>query len=158
MLRSGDGFEPWLECRCRPISGILLSGFRSLLQFVAVLCNVVLTQTAVNTFKVWSVILPPTAIPYCSLWSGSLGCVNHPGNLCPLKAAVRTGGPSRRRFRFCGRILAPHTPLGSVSGSPVAGVLWNKLVALGEPLLPTFVYTTYILIWSWPKLHNFIFI
>jgi hypothetical protein len=38
---------------------------------------------------------------------------------------------SRKRFRFRGRILAPHIPIGSVSGSPVAGVLGNKLVTLG---------------------------
>jgi hypothetical protein len=36
---------------------------------------------------------------------------------------------------------------GSVSGSPVAGILGNKLVTLGDPLLPTFIYTISILIW-----------
>jgi hypothetical protein len=41
------------------------------------------------------------------------------------------GGPSRRSFKVRGRILALHIPIGSVSGSPVAGVLGKKLVTLG---------------------------
>jgi hypothetical protein len=36
---------------------------------------------------------------------------------------------------------------GSIPGSRVAGVLGNKLVALGDPLLPTFIYAIGILIW-----------
>jgi hypothetical protein len=75
-----------------------------------------------------------------------LGCVSHPGNLCPLKAAVQTGGPSRRRFRVRGRILAPQIPIGGIPGSPVAGVPRNELGTLGGPLLPTFVYIIYMLI------------
>jgi hypothetical protein len=41
------------------------------------------------------------------------------------------GGPSRRRSRFRDRVLAPHIPIGSISGAPEAGVLENKLVILG---------------------------
>jgi hypothetical protein len=40
------------------------------------------------------------------------------------------GSPSRREFRFRDRILAPHIPVGSVSGSPEAGVQGNKIVTL----------------------------
>jgi hypothetical protein len=43
---------------------------------------------------------------------------------------------------------APHIPASSMSGSPVAGVVGNKLLTLGDPLLPTFIYTVCILIWS----------
>jgi hypothetical protein len=45
--------------------------------------------------------------------------------------------PSRRRFR----IRAPHIPIGSARGSPMAGVLGSKLVTLGDQLLPMFIYT-----------------
>jgi hypothetical protein len=37
-------------------------------------------------------------------------------------------------------------PVGSVPGSPVAEVLGNKFVILGDPLLPMFIYTIYIFI------------
>jgi hypothetical protein len=58
------------------------------------------------------------------------------------------GGPSRRGFRVRSGILAPHIPIGNVSGSPLVGVLGNKLVTLGDPLLPTFIYTVCMLIWG----------
>jgi hypothetical protein len=53
-----------------------------------------------------------------------------------------------RRFRVRGRVLAPHIPIGSLSGSPLAGVLGNKLVTLEDPLLPTFIYTVYMSVWG----------
>jgi hypothetical protein len=54
------------------------------------------------------------------------------------------GGPSRRRFRVHSRILAPHIATGSVSGSPVTGVLGNKLVTLGiRYCLRLFTLSTY---------------
>jgi hypothetical protein len=48
-----------------------------------------------------------------------------------------------------GRILVPHISVGSVPGSPVAGVLEIRLVrvTLADPLLPTFIYTIYIFVW-----------
>jgi hypothetical protein len=47
-----------------------------------------------------------------------------------------------------GRILVPHIPVGSVPGSPVAGVVEIRLVTLADPLLPTFIYTIYIFVWG----------
>jgi hypothetical protein len=44
---------------------------------------------------------------------------------------LRRGGSLKEGFRFRGRVLAPHIPIGSISDSPVAGVLGNKLVILG---------------------------
>jgi hypothetical protein len=76
-------------------------------------------KTADTTVKMWPVILP-TAITCCKPWGGSLGCVNHSGNLYPLKGAVWTEGPSSRGFRLRIRIFIPHIPIGNVSGSPVA--------------------------------------
>jgi hypothetical protein len=64
-----------------------------------------------------------------------------------LKGQYGLGGPSRRRFRICGRVLAPHMPVGCVFGSPVAWVLGNELVTLGNPVSPVFIYTIYIFIW-----------
>jgi hypothetical protein len=54
-------------------------------------------------------------------------------------------GSSKEGVQDRGRILYL---TGSVPGSPVAGVLGNKLATLGVPLLPTFLYIMYILIRS----------
>jgi hypothetical protein len=51
-----------------------------------------------------------------------------------------------------------HINIGSISGSSVDGILGNKLVALGDSLLPKFICNIHILIWGWAKIHNFIFI
>jgi hypothetical protein len=72
-------------------------------------------------------------------WADNLRCINHPGNQYPLKGAVWTGGPSRREFKFRGRLLFPDIAIGSISGSPVTGILGNKLVTLGDLLLLTFI-------------------
>jgi hypothetical protein len=48
-------------------------------------------------------------------------------------------GPSRSRFRVCGGTVAPHMPVGTVCRSLVAGVLGNKLVKLGDSLLPMLI-------------------
>jgi hypothetical protein len=58
----------------------------------------------------------------------------------------RVGGPSRRRSRVRGLILSLYIPVLSFSGSPVAEVLGNKLVTLGDLLLPAFIYSIYILV------------
>jgi hypothetical protein len=71
----------------------------------------------------------PTAVNY----SCALGC-----RYCVTYSTLETGtglkgqygqreGPLRRRFRVRGRVLAPHIPVGSFSGSPVAGVLGINL-------------------------------
>jgi hypothetical protein len=62
----------------------------------------------------------PTGITCCTPRGGSLGCVNYPGNLYPLKGAVWNGV----------QILFPHIPVSSTSGSPAAGILGNKLVTI----------------------------
>jgi hypothetical protein len=73
-----------------------------------------------------------TVVTCCTPWGSSLGYVNHTGYQYPLKGAVWTGeGHSIRGFRFRGLTLEPHIPIDSVSGSPVLGVLENKLVTLG---------------------------
>jgi hypothetical protein len=51
-------------------------------------------------------------------------------------------------FRVRGGMLPAQIPIGSVSGSPVAGVLENRPVTLEDQLLPTFIYTICILIWG----------
>jgi hypothetical protein len=89
-----------------------------------------------------------TAFTCCTPSGGSLRCVNHPGNQYPHKGQYGLGDPSGKGFSIRGRILAPHVPAGSVSGSPVAGALGNELVTLRDPLLPMFIYPTYILIWG----------
>jgi hypothetical protein len=61
-----------------------------------------------------------TAVTCCTPWGGSLGYVNHPGNLYPLKWAVWTGGSFKEGVRGRGRILSL---IGIVSGSSVAGIL-----------------------------------
>jgi hypothetical protein len=48
-----------------------------------------------------------------------------------LKGQYVLGAPSRTRFKFRSRVLAPHISIGGVSGSSVAVVLGNKLVNLG---------------------------
>jgi hypothetical protein len=53
------------------------------------------------------------------------------------------GIPPRRRFRVHGRVLATHIPIGSVSGSPVAGILENKLLNTGE-FTVTYIYLHYL--------------
>jgi hypothetical protein len=42
----------------------------------------------------WCII--SIAVTCCTPWGGSLGYVNHPGNLYPFKLAVWTAGRSRR--------------------------------------------------------------
>jgi hypothetical protein len=81
----------------------------------------------------------------CTPWGGSLGCANHPGKLYAHKGAVWTGGcPSRRGFRVRSRILSSDIPIGNVSGSPVAGVLENRLVVRRFPYcLRLFTLFTY---------------
>jgi hypothetical protein len=62
-----------------------------------------------------------------------------------------SGSLSRRNFRVRGRVLAPHIPTFLLVAFAVLrwlGVPGNKLVALGDPLLPTSIYTIYILIWG----------
>jgi hypothetical protein len=53
-------------------------------------------------------------------------------------------GPFKEGIQGRGQIFSL---TGSIAGSPVAGVLGNKLVALGDPLLPTFIYAISILFW-----------
>jgi hypothetical protein len=64
-------------------------------------------------------------------WGGSLGCVNHPGNLYPLKGVVWPGGPSRRWVQGRCRLLSSLIIAASVSSSSEVGILTNKLVMLG---------------------------
>jgi hypothetical protein len=52
------------------------------------------------------------------------------------------------RVKFSWSILAPHIPVGRFSCSLVAGFLGNKLVTLRGPLLPTFIYVIFMLIWG----------
>jgi hypothetical protein len=119
-----------------------------------------LSHTTDATVKVWFVLLPQLlslAVCLGVAWGGSLGCINHPGNLYRLIGAAWTrGGGDSFKEDVRGQILAPHIPFGSISGSPVAGLLENELVTLEGPLLPTFICTICILIWGRAKLHNIV--
>jgi hypothetical protein len=84
----------------------------------------------------WSVTLPQLPSITVTLWVLIPCCVNHPATWYPLKEAGWTGGPSKRSFRVCGLLLVPHIAVGSLSSSPVAGILRNK---------PTYIYTIYML-------------
>jgi hypothetical protein len=66
-------------------------------------------------------------------------------------------GSFEEEFRVVGLrvLLIPHTHIGSVPGSPVDGVLWDKLMTQG--VLYLLVYLQYLhnhLCWF--KLHNYI--
>jgi hypothetical protein len=65
---------------------------------------------------------PTAAIIWCTPWGNSINCVKHPETITHLKGryGLGRGGPSRYGFRIRGCILAPHIPIGNVSGFPVA--------------------------------------
>jgi hypothetical protein len=86
------------------------------------------------------------AVTYCMTWGGRLGCIELPGNLYLLKGTLWTGGPLRRGFRVGSRILS--IIIIRFSGSSVVRILGNKLLTLGDPLLPSFIYIIYIIIWA----------
>jgi hypothetical protein len=75
-------------------------------------------------------VLSQSADTYCTPWGGSLGCANHPGNLCRLKGAVWISGPSRRWIQGRCRLLSPLITVDSFSSSSEVGILKNKLVTL----------------------------
>jgi hypothetical protein len=98
-----------------------------------VLCSSVPFRTADTTVTLSSDLLSQLLSLAVRLGGGSPCCVNHPGNLYPLKGAVWTGGsPSTRRFKVRGRVLTAYIPVGSVFGSPVAEDLGIKLYHRGS--------------------------
>jgi hypothetical protein len=106
------------------------------------LCGGELSETADITVKVWSALLPQL---YALGWQA--GLCQPPGNLYPLEGAVWTGrGSFKEDVQGSWSSLYLHIFLSVAS--PVAGVPRNKLVTLEGPVLPTFIYTIYMLIWG----------
>jgi hypothetical protein len=92
------------------------------------------SQAAGTTVRVWSVLLPQLLLLAVRIEVAVYVASTTLEISVRLKGQYGLGGPSRRTFRIRGQILTPHMTIGSVFGSPVAGVLRNKLATLGDPL------------------------